>query len=58
MHRTGANDNIAGRPAVGPVLPLNATSAEKGGQLLGAASHPAEREADPLAIRVLNRGEF
>jgi len=24
---------------------------------LGAASHPAEREADPLAIRVLNRGE-
>ncbi len=52
-----ANDNVAGRPAVGPVLPLNATSAEEGGQLLGAASHPAEREADPLAIRVLNRGE-
>jgi hypothetical protein len=52
-----ANDNVAGRPAVGPVLPLNATSAEKGGQLLGAASHPDERQADPLATRVLNRGE-
>ena len=52
-----ANDNVAGHPAVGPVLPLNATSAEDGGQLLGAASHPAEREADPLAKRVLNRGE-
>jgi uncharacterized protein len=24
---------------------------------LGAASHPAEREADPLATRVLNRGD-
>ena len=35
-----ASDNVAGRPAIGPVVPLNATSAEKGGQLLGAASHP------------------
>ena len=30
---------------------------DKGGELLGAASHPAEREADPLATRVLNRGD-
>jgi hypothetical protein len=52
-----ANDNVAGRPVVGPVLPLNATSTEKGGQLLGAVSHPDERQADPLATRVLNRGE-
>ena len=52
-----ANDNVAGRPAIGPVLPLNATSAEKGGQLLGAASYQDERQADPLATRVLNRGE-
>ena len=28
-----------------------------GGELLGAAKQPAEREADPLATRVLNRGE-
>jgi len=52
-----ANDNGAGRPAVGPVLPLNASSAEKGGQLLGAAAHPADGQTDPLASRVLNRGE-
>ncbi len=52
-----ASDNVAGRPVIGPVVPLNATSAEKGGQLLGAASHPAEGQADPLATRVLNRGE-
>jgi hypothetical protein len=52
-----AKDNVAGRPIVGPVLPLDATSAEKGGQLLGAARDPDERQADPLATRVLNRGE-
>jgi uncharacterized protein len=52
-----ANDNVAGRPVVGPVLPLNATNAEKGGQLLGAARDSDERQADPLATRVLNRGE-
>ncbi|MGO9047472.1 MAG: GDSL-type esterase/lipase family protein [Xanthobacteraceae bacterium] len=52
-----ANDAAAGRPAIGPVLPLNATGTEKSGELLGAASHPAERDADPLATRVLSRGE-
>ena len=52
-----ANDSVAGRPVVGPVLPLNATNVEKGGQRLGAARDPDERQADPLATRVLNRGE-
>ena len=52
-----ASDNVASRPAIGPVVPLNSTNVEKGGQLLGAASHPTEGEADPLATRVLNRGE-
>src|SRR5262249_38215033 len=52
-----ANDNVAGRPVIGPVVPLNSTNMEKGGQLLSAASHPTEGEADPLAKRVLNRGE-
>ena len=33
-----ASDNIAGRPVIGPVVPLNATNAEKDGQLLGAAA--------------------
>ena len=34
-----ANDNVAGRPVIGPVVPLNATNAEKGGQLLGKPSN-------------------
>jgi hypothetical protein len=51
-----ANDNVTGRPVVGPVLPLNSTSAEKAGELLGAASHP-DMQADPVATRVLSRGE-
>ena len=52
-----SSDNVAGRPVVGPVVPLNATNAEKDGQLSGAAGHPTEVEANPLATRVLNRGE-
>jgi hypothetical protein len=45
------------KDAVGPVLPLNAIGTEKSSELLGAAKQPAEREADPRATRVLNRGE-
>jgi hypothetical protein len=53
----GPEDQSPAKDAVGPVLPLNAIGAEKSGVLLGAAKQPAEREADPLATRVLNRGE-
>jgi uncharacterized protein len=52
-----ANDNVGGRPVIGPVVPINATNVEKGGQLLGASSPLTEGQADPLATRVLNRGE-
>jgi hypothetical protein len=45
------------RDAVGPVLPLNAIGKEKNSELLGAAKRPADRESDPLATRVFNRGE-
>jgi hypothetical protein len=41
--------DAVGRPAIGPVLPLNAIGQEKSGQLLGSASHPAEQDADPRA---------
>ena len=51
-----AKDAAVGRAAVGPVLPLNAIGTEKS-ELLGASNHATEREADPLATRVLNRGE-
>ena len=46
-----------GRPAIGPVVPLSATSGGEGGELLGAASHPTEQESDPLATRVLKGGD-
>jgi uncharacterized protein len=45
------------KPAPGPVVPLNAAGKE-GGELLGAANHAApKKEPDPLATRVLGRGE-
>jgi uncharacterized protein len=53
----GPEEQSPAKDAVGPVLPLNATGMEKSSELLGAAKQPAEREADPLAERVLNRGE-
>ena len=53
----GPEEQSPAKDAVGPVLPLNATGTEKSGELLGAPKQPAEREADPLATRVLNRGE-
>ena len=45
------------KPAIGPAVPLNALGAGDGGELLGAAARPAQKEADPLAVRVLTRGE-
>jgi len=45
------------RPAIGPIVPLNTFSGGEGGDLLGASSHPAQREPDPVATRVLSRGE-
>jgi hypothetical protein len=46
----------APRPDVGPVLPLT-TSATETGDLLGAGGHPAPATPDPLAARVLSRGD-
>ena len=53
----GPEEKSPAKDAVGPVLPLNAIGREKSEELLGAAKQPSEREADPLATRVLNRGE-
>jgi hypothetical protein len=53
----GPEEQSPAKDAVGPILPLNAIGTEKSSELLGAAKQPAEREADPLATRVLNRGE-
>jgi len=45
------------RPAIGPVVPLNAALGGQGGELLGATDHPAQHESDPVATQVLNRGD-
>lgn len=45
------------RPAIGPVIPLNAAAGGKGEELLGATDHPAQHDADPVAAQVLNRGD-
>jgi hypothetical protein len=48
---------VGARPAVGPVMPLSATASGEGGDLLGATSHPAPATSDPVATRVLSRGD-
>ena len=48
---------VGARPAIGPVLPLAATGGGEGGDLLGAPSHPVPAASDPLATRVLSRGD-
>jgi uncharacterized protein len=45
------------RPAVGPVVPLGAISSGEGGELLGSTSHSVQKESDPVATRVLSRGD-
>jgi hypothetical protein len=45
------------RPAIGPIVPLNVTTGGEGGDLLGAGGVAAQHESDPVAARVLSRGE-
>ncbi len=47
----------AARPAIGPIVPLNALGSSDGGDLLGATNRPGQRETDPVATRVLSNGE-
>jgi len=49
--------DVGARPAIGPVIPLAVTSGGEGGDLLGAPSHPVPATSDPLATRVLSRGD-
>src|SRR3984957_13092320 len=55
--QTPAKGTPAAKPAPGPVVPLNAAGNE-GGELLGATKGaPQKKDPDPLAMRVLSRGE-
>jgi uncharacterized protein len=44
------------KPDVGPVLPLSIGGGETG-DLVGGGSHPAQASADPIATKVLSRGD-
>jgi lysophospholipase L1-like esterase len=44
------------KPVIGPVVPLTAIGAGESGELLGSG-HAAQKETDPLATRVLSRGD-
>jgi hypothetical protein len=45
------------RPDVGPVVPLTGGVEAEGGDLLGASGHPSQATADPVATKVLSRGD-
>jgi lysophospholipase L1-like esterase len=45
------------RPSVGPVLPLTASGGDHGSDLLGAGDHSTKTTSDPIAAKVLSRGE-
>jgi hypothetical protein len=45
------------RPDVGPVVQLSNGGSERGGELLGAKDNPTQTTSDPIAEKVLSRGE-
>jgi hypothetical protein len=45
------------RPDVGPVLPLTVSSGSETGDLAGSNNHPAPVSTDPLATKVMDRGD-
>jgi hypothetical protein len=53
---TPKSGSVSTRPDVGPVLPLTATDSQ-GGELLGAKDHPTQPTSDPIAAKVLSRGD-
>ena len=54
---TPKSGSASARPDVGPVLPLSTGGGERGGDLLGAKDHPTQTTSDPIAAKVLSRGE-
>src|SRR6516225_6020151 len=45
------------RPDVGPVLPLTSSAGDHGSELLGGKDHSTQTKSDPIAAKVLSRGE-
>jgi hypothetical protein len=48
---------VGTHPDIGPVMPLAATASSEGGDLLGASRPTQATLSDPLAAKVLNRGD-
>jgi hypothetical protein len=45
------------RPAIGPVLPLTTSSSAEHGDLLGAGDPSTQTTSDPIATKILSRGD-
>ena len=54
---TPKSGSAGARPDNGPVLPLTASGGDHSGELLGAEVHPTPTTSDPIAAKVLSRGE-
>jgi uncharacterized protein len=54
---TPKSGSAGSRPDVGPVLPLTSSGGEHGADLLGAGNHSKQTTSDPIAAKVLSRGE-
>src|SRR4029077_10854637 len=53
----GARPDVGAGADVGPVLPLTSRGDDHGGALLGAGDHLKQTTSDPIAAKVLSRGE-
>ena len=49
--------SASARPDVSRVFPLSTRGGERGGDLLGGKVHPTQTTSDPIAAKVLDRGE-
>jgi len=54
---TPKSGSASARPDVGPVLPLTSSAGDHGSELLGGKDHSTQTTRDPIAAKVLSRGE-
>ena len=57
LETTPKSGPVGAKPDIGPVLPLTAKGDDHGGALLGAEDHSKQTTSDPIAAKVLSRGE-
>src|SRR5262252_8708950 len=54
---TPKSGSASARPDVGPVLPLTSSAGDHASELLGGKDHSTQTKSDPIAAKVLSRGE-